>query len=182
MNRIVRFVLGVVLGGVIAGVTGFGLYSHYYGNSLGDSDVADQTLPANLELTDLSGHKHKLSQWRGRLLLINFWATWCGPCKKEIPMLAKAQKKYSARGFQIIGPAVDDPTAVRQEATLLGIDYPVMVGTPEQMISLMNTLGNQPGGLPFSVLVSADGKIIERHLGEFGRKELNTLIEQNLPG
>ncbi len=182
MSRSLRFVLGVVLGGIIAGVTGFGLYSHYYGKTLGDSDVADQTLPANLEFTDLSGRKHHVSEWRGHLLLINFWATWCGPCKKEIPVLAKAQKEYGARGFQVIGPAVDDPAAVRQEKTLLGIDYPVMVGTPEQMISLMNTLGNQPGGLPFSVLVSADGHIIQRHLGEFDAKELNTLIEQNLPG
>lgn len=182
MNRTVRFFLGVALGGIIAGVVGFGLYSHYYGKSFGNSNVADQTLPANVVLTDLSGHEHKLSQWRGHLLLINFWATWCGPCKKEIPILAKAQKQYGARGFQIIGPAVDDPSTVRQEAKLLGIDYPVMVGTPEQMISLMNTLGNQPGGLPFSVLVSADGHIIQRHLGEFGRKELNSLIQQNLPG
>lgn len=182
MNRIMRFVLGVVLGGVIAGVTGFGLYSYYYGNGSGDNDIADQVLPANLELTDLNGHKHTLGEWRGHLLLINFWATWCGPCKKEIPLLAKAQKRYAAQGLQIIGPAVDDPTTVRQEASLLGIDYPVMVGTPEQMISLMSTLGNQPGGLPFSVLVSPDGRVIQRHLGEFGSKELNTLIEQNLPG
>ena len=181
MNSTVRFTLGVLLGGVIAGATAFGLYSHFYGKPFGD-DIADQMLPANLSMTDLAGKKHEVSEWRGHLLLINFWATWCGPCKKEIPALVAAQKKYGSRGFQVIGPAVDDPDAVRQESQLLGIDYPVMVGTPESMIGLMNSLGNQPGGLPFSVLVSADGRIIQRHLGEFDAHDLNTLIEQNLPG
>jgi len=176
-----RFVVGVVLVGVIAGATGFGLYWHYMGGGRIDDD-AHQSLPAGLAMTDLDGHVHKLSEWRGHLLLINFWATWCGPCKKEIPALVQAQKAYGARGFQVIGPAVDDPTAVRQEQALLGIDYPVMVGTPETMIGLMNTLGNQPGGLPFSVLVSPDGAILQRHLGEFDPKDLNALIQQYLPG
>lgn len=182
MNQNLRFALAVVLVGIIAGATGFGLYSYYNGKTFGGNDVANQTLPAHIELTDLDGRKHKFSEWRGHLLLINFWATWCGPCRKEIPELAQAQTKYGSRGFQIIGPAVDDPTAVRQEVKALGINYPVMVGTPEEMISLMNTLGNQPAGLPFSVLVSADGHIIQRHLGEFDATELNTLIKQNLPG
>lgn len=180
MNTTIRFLVGAMVAGVIAGVTGFGLY-YYLGPGAGESDLASQQLPADMKFTDLAGKTHTLEEWRGRLLLINFWATWCGPCRKEIPDLVKAQKTYGSRGFQIIGPAVDDPTAVRQEKDLLGIDYPIMTGTPETMISLMGHLGNRPGGLPFSVLVGADGHVIERHLGAFDPKDLNTLIVENLP-
>lgn len=180
MNSTLRFFSGVILAGVVAGATGYALY-RYYGPSLGQTIAADKPLPGDLQFTDLAGKVHKLKEWRGRLLLINFWATWCGPCRKEIPILVKAQERFGPHGFQIIGPAVDDPAAVRQEKDVLGIDYPIMTGTPETMISLMDTLGNGPGGLPFSVLVGADGRVIERHLGEFDANDLEKLIEQNLP-
>ena len=124
---------------------------------------------------------HKLDEWHGKLLLLNFWATWCTPCLHEIPELVKLQKQYAARGLQIIGPAVDDPGAVRSMLGPLGINYPVLTGTPDGMIDLMEKLGNGPGGLPFSVVVSPDGLLIDRHLGEFTPAELSKLIEQHLP-
>ncbi|MDN5874634.1 MAG: TlpA family protein disulfide reductase [Sinobacteraceae bacterium] len=190
MAKLLRFFAGAVVLGVAAGGTAFGLY-YYFGNGSESSNnasavastaTADKQLSASMQFTDLEGHTHELKQWRGKLLLINFWATWCVPCRKEIPYLAKAQKRYGPHGFQVIGPAVDDPKAVRAQMQSLGIDYPVMTGTPEAMINRMDTLGNRLGALPFSVLVGPDGRVIDRHLGAFSSKELNLLIEHNLPG
>ena len=115
------------------------------------------------------------------MVILNFWATWCTPCLHEIPDLVKLQKQYAARGLQIVGPAVDDPDSVKSMLTPLGIDYPVLTESPDVMIDLMEKLGNGPGGLPFSLLISPDGRIIRRQLGEFGTGELEGLVQKNLP-
>lgn len=192
MTKPLRFFAGAIVVGIVAGATAYGLY-YYFGPSTagagamvsgtpGTVAMADKVLPESLQFTDLNGHTHTLGQWRGKLLLINFWATWCVPCRKEIPFLEAAQKRYGPHGFQVIGPAVDDPKAVRRQLQALGITYPVMTGTPETMISLMTTLGNQPGALPYSVLVGPKGHVIKRQLGAFSLKQLDTLIEHHLPG
>ncbi|HEU0196208.1 MAG TPA: TlpA disulfide reductase family protein [Nevskiaceae bacterium] len=180
MRTTLRFMAAAVVAGVVAGVTGFTLY-HYYGHNLDTQIAAGEPLPGDIHFTGLNGQHYALKQWRGKLVLINFWATWCVPCRKEIPLLVQAQRQWGSKGLQIIGPAVDDPTAVRQKMPALGIDYPVMTGSPESMIALMSTLGNAPGGLPFSVLIAPDGRVVERHLGEFDAAGLKRLIEQNLP-
>ena len=86
-----------------------------------------------------------------------------------------------ARGFQLVGPAVDDIEDARRAAPGLKFNYPVAVGTPEAMLDLMTQLGNEQGGLPFSVLIGADGRVLERQLGEYSEVELAALIEKNLP-
>lgn len=185
MSKIVRVALAALLAGIILGVLAVGIYEHLFSSPSGVSqtaaeNVAPETLPTNVKLTDLRGHSYRFSHWHGRLLLVNFWASWCGPCKREIPLLIKMQKKYGAQGFQIVGPAVDTRAAARRTSHRLHIDYPVLTGTPAEMIPLMNKLGNEPGGLPFSVLVSPNGQILERHLGMFGHRELEKLIKANL--
>ncbi|HEX7381236.1 MAG TPA: TlpA disulfide reductase family protein [Nevskiaceae bacterium] len=185
MARIVRLFSAAIVAGVVAGATGFALY-RYVGPSSGSSSSAPAASATTVALADitftgLDGQTHRLADWHGKLLLVNFWATWCAPCRVEIPALVAAQKKYGARGFQVIGPAVDDPAAVRAQLGELGIDYPVMTGTPEEMIRTMGALGNDPGALPFSVLIGADGHIITNHLGAFSAAQLDTLIREHLP-
>jgi thiol-disulfide isomerase/thioredoxin len=114
-------------------------------------------------------------------LLVNFWASWCTPCLDEIPELIKAQQKYADRGLQIIGPAVDDADSARKIQSKMGMSYPILIGTPEQLIGLMSQLGNAPGGLPFTVLADADGRILATQLGQFSTGELTPFIEQHLP-
>lgn len=142
----------------------------------------DEAPPPGLAFTDLDGAEHRLEQWHGKLLLINFWATWCTPCIEEIPELVKLQKQYGGRGLQIIGPAVDDADAARAAMSSLGIDYPVMTGSVEALTAAMEKLGNDKGALPFSVVVSPEGRIIERHLGQFSAAELQALVQPRLPG
>jgi len=141
----------------------------------------NERLPAGIALTDLDGRRYSLDDYQGKLRLINFWATWCAPCLNEIPMLVKMQARYGARGFQLIGPAVDDLDEAKRAAPGLKFNYPLAAGAPEDMLELMATLGNDQGGLPFSVLVAADGRIIERQLGEYSEADLTALIDRHLP-
>jgi thiol-disulfide isomerase/thioredoxin len=174
-----RSTLLIVVACVIAAAAGFGVY-HYTRGGAG-AEAVNQPLPQGVELTDLDGHSHGFQDWHGKLLLVNFWATWCTPCLHEIPELVKLQTQYAAQGLQVIGPAVDDPDSVRSMLKPLGINYPVLTGTTDGMIDLMEKLGNGPGGLPFSVLVSPDGRIIERQLGEFTPAQLSELLGKHLP-
>ena len=143
--------------------------------------AANERMPAGLKLADLDGRAFSLDDYKGKLLIVNFWATWCAPCLHEIPVLVKMQERYGAQGFQLVGPAVDDIEDARRAAPGLKFNYPVAVGTPEAMLDLMTQLGNEQGGLPFSVLIGADGRVLERQLGEYSEVELAALIEKNLP-
>ncbi|WP_293374634.1 TlpA disulfide reductase family protein [Nevskia sp.] len=143
--------------------------------------TANEQAPASAMLTDLDGRAFTLADYKGKLVIVNFWATWCAPCLHEIPVLVKMQERYAARGFQLIGPAVDDIEEARRAAPGLKFNYPVAVGSPEAMLDLMTQLGNEQGGLPFSVVIAPDGRVLERQLGEYSEIELAALIEENLP-
>lgn len=149
---------------------------------VGSTPAGDnERLPAGLKLAELDGRAFSLDDYRGKLLIVNFWATWCAPCLHEIPVLVQMQARYGAKGLQIIGPAVDDIEDTRRAAPGLQFNYPVAVGTPEDILDLMTKLGNEQGGLPFSVAIAADGRVLERQLGEYSEAELVALIEKNLP-
>lgn len=163
--------LGVI--GFVAAATGFWLSTH-----LTREPAAPVIAPA-LTLNDLNGKPHTLTDWRGKLLLVNFWATWCAPCIDEIPLLVQAQKEYGPRGLQIIGPAMDEITSITPMAARLGINYPLMADFA-QVDTAMRLLGNEHGGLPYSVLISHDGLIVKTILGGVKKDELQRLIETHL--
>lgn len=134
----------------------------------------------DIALTDLSGKIHHLSDYRGKLLLVNFWASWCAPCIDELPQLVEAQGRFAARGLQVIGPALDDAASVQPMAQRMHVNYPVMADYA-QVEAALHALGDTQGALPFSVLIGVDGKIIKIVLGGFKKNELGLLIEQHLP-
>jgi len=174
-----NLVIGLVAA-IIAAAAGYAAY-RYWGPQ-NTSSLSGQSFPSMAGLTDLEGHPRTIKDWQGQLVLVNFWATWCGPCLKEIPDLAQAQDKYRDRGLQLIGPAVDDPENVKSMVASLKFNYPVLVDpSSDEMIKTMETLSNTVGGLPFSVLVGPDGKIIAEHLGPFTSEQLIALVEPNLP-
>ena len=129
----------------------------------------------DLQFQGLDGRAHKLSEWNGKLLLLNFWATWCTPCLKEIPLLVETQTRYAANSLQIVGIAMDQVDLVRQFSERLKMNYPVLVGDAEVMTA-MDALGDQLGAFPFSVLISPDGQILERISGGLSREEIDRLI------
>lgn len=175
-------ILMLVAAGLLAATAGHFYRQHGAAASAEPAVAAGPPLPAATQLTDLDGTRHSFGEWRGKLLLVNFWATWCAPCLKEIPLLVQVQKDYGPRGLQIVGPAIDDPDEVRKAAKgPLAINYPVIVGTQEQMLGLLNEVGNTVGALPFTLLVAADGTVVHQQLGEFSVDELRKLVEAHLP-
>jgi thiol-disulfide isomerase/thioredoxin len=142
------------------------------GGAGGGADAA--TLLA-LTLPDAAGKAEPLAQWRGKLLFVNFWATWCAPCREEMPEFVRAQREFGGRGLQFVGIAVDDAAKVRQFADEIDLNYPALVGGYGAM-ELSRTLGNQYMALPFTIVVGRDGLIVHTQLGPLNEDKLRQLI------
>jgi thiol-disulfide isomerase/thioredoxin len=112
-----------------------------------------------------------LADWRGKPLLVNFWATWCPPCVEELPMLNAFHAAQSPRGWQVVGLAVDQPSAVRTFLQKLPLSFPVgMAGLAGTELS--RSLGNATGGLPFTVVFDAQGLVVHRKIGQVSESDL----------
>ncbi len=138
----------------------------------------DQTSVMSLPdftLPDVSGQPHAISEWQGKLRVINFWATWCGPCLKEIPEFIALQEQYADKGLQFIGIAVDSPEAVATYLSSININYPILVGDMPA-ISIAHQLGNNIDAVPFTVIVNQQGQIIHQHAGEFSKEQILEII------
>lgn len=115
-------------------------------------------------MPDAQGTQQALSQWKGKPLLVNFWATWCGPCVKEMPELSQLQASGKYKDLQVIGIGIDSPSNIAEFTKKFKIAYPLYVdgvgGT-----ELARQFGNAQGGLPFTVLIGADGQVKKTYLG-----------------
>ena len=126
-------------------------------------------------LPDVAGRTRRLSEWHGKVVLCNFWATWCAPCREEIPMLIDLRERYAAQGFEVVGIAIDNVDKVRQFASLMKISYPVLIAEADGL-DLMRRVGNGGGGLPYTVLTDRSGAIVRRKLGALKATELEELL------
>lgn len=113
-----------------------------------------------------------LSQWQGKPLLLNFWATWCPPCVKEMPLLDRFHQRWSAQGLTVVGLAVDAPAPVRAFLEKTPVSFPIAMAAATGT-DLSRQWGNRQGGLPFSVLVDPGSQILERHVGEINPTTLD---------
>jgi len=129
-----------------------------------------------VRLPDIDGRPQTIEQWRGRVLVVNFWATWCAPCREEIPALMRVQEKLAARGLQIVGIAIDDIDKVRPYVAELKINYPILVGGLDG-IELTRQAGNRLGGLPFTVVFDRKGGAAHSQLGGVNQQKLEALLE-----
>ena len=118
-----------------------------------------------------NGETVRLSDWRGKPLLVNFWATWCPPCVHELPLLNAFHDAQAPKGWQLVGLAVDQPSAVRNFLQKLPLRFPVgMAGLAGTELS--RSLGNATGGLPFTVVFGAEGSVIHRKIGQVSEADL----------
>jgi len=125
---------------------------------------------------DLSGAKRTLREWQGRVLVCNFWATWCAPCREEIPMLVAVRGAFAAKGAEVVGIGIDQASKVDEFAKTYGITYPVLIADARAM-ELMSRLGNGPGGLPYTVVLDRLGAVVHRRLGALARAELEEVLK-----
>lgn len=124
--------------------------------------------------TGLDGAELELSRWRGKPLLVNFWATWCPPCVKELPEINQFYNESKGRGWQVLGLAIDQTEPVQTFLKKTPLDFPVALAGPEGL-GLVRELGNPAGGLPFSLVFDERGEISWRRLGVTRLEELRAL-------
>jgi thiol-disulfide isomerase/thioredoxin len=122
-------------------------------------------------MPDAAGKPADMKQWKGRPLVLNFWATWCAPCVEEMPELTALQNELQPGKIQILGIGIDNPASVSAFADKYKIAYPLYVAGMEGS-ELSRQLGNQAGGLPFTVLIDANGKVKKTYLGRLKMDEL----------
>jgi len=139
----------------------------------------DRRPAANFSLKDANGAQVGLADYKGKVVLLNFWATWCPPCRREIPLFIELQERYGKQGLQIIGIAVDNPEAVARYWQEMHINYPLLLAD-ETTYELMAAYGNRQGGLPYSVLITADGRIAGVKIGAYAREELELALKSHL--
>lgn len=130
-------------------------------------------------LPDLDGQMRSISEWDGKVIALNFWATWCPPCLKEIPEFVSLQAKYQAAGLQFIGVALQKPEDVRQFVAEHGMNYPVMTGELE-VIKLAESYGNHIGALPYTVIIDRNGQVAHVKPGVLPTEEAESIINRLL--
>lgn len=127
-------------------------------------------------LPDIAGTERNLSEWQGKNRLINFWATWCAPCRREIPLLKAFQDEQSGNGFQVLGIAVDYPEEVSAYNETARFNYPVLVGQQKAM-AVAESSGIEFIGMPFTMFVAADGEYLSAFIGELHEKHLAQVVD-----
>lgn len=169
MQKII-LVIGVA---ILAASLGFALYSRQV---VTDTPVAaNVTVIVEFSLADLNGEQHSISEWQGSHRIINFWATWCAPCRREIPLLKAFQEQHGAQGFQVIGIAVEFPEPVIAYAEAAQFNYPILVGEQDAMAAAESS-GVSFIGLPFTMVVARDGTLIGAHMGEIHQQHLDDFV------
>jgi len=160
----------IVLASVIA------LSGGVFVRSFSEQEQQKVSTPAlELNLPDIKGNPRSLSEWQGKIRIINFWATWCPPCLKEIPEFIRLQTEFIDKNVQFIGIAIEEKQTVEQYLKNNPVNYPMLIGG-DKAIALSQQLGNIVNAVPFSLIVNQQGQIIHRQPGELSREKIIEII------
>jgi len=157
-------------------VSALALVGGIFVQTLSVKNETNTAIPAlEINLPDITGKQRSISEWQGKIQIINFWATWCPPCLKEIPEFIKLQAEYKDKNVQFIGIAIEDQAAVEQYLKTIAVNYPMLIAGDEG-ISLSQQLGNIVNAVPFTLIVNQHGQIIHRQPGELSNEKIIEII------
>ena len=176
-----QFIAIAVSGLLIGAGVGAGLK---YLDRVNEKEIASKLPAPKRELShlpafnyiDTTGEIRHTTEWTDNIIVLNFWATWCPPCRKEMPLFVELQEKYEKENVKFVGIAIDEEEAVKQFGETYGLNYPSLVGDITAT-TLSLDLGNRYQALPFTVIAEPDGKIVLRHMGEITREQLEPKIK-----
>ncbi|MBX9848836.1 MAG: TlpA family protein disulfide reductase [Rhodocyclaceae bacterium] len=170
---------------IIAVATGAAALGFYVGKPKIESpSPATQATPeaqdaaqklANLSIFTAQGQPVSLRQWQGKVLVVNFWATWCPPCREEMPEFSRVHEQLNAKGVQFVGIGIDTPDNIINFEKAHPVSYPLLMGTYETL-KLTAELGNTSSALPFTVILDREGKVAHTKMGKLSEAELNRLL------
>jgi peroxiredoxin len=132
-----------------------------------------------LSLPDAEGVTQRMEQWRGKVVVVNFWATWCEPCREEMPEFVRVQRELGPKGLQFVGIAVDQTDKVAAFAKELELNYPALIGGYDAM-ELSRNLGNRLVALPFTIIIDRQGRIAHTQLGPLKKTQLLSIVDKLL--
>ena len=166
----------------IIGIWGGNLLINQISNKSEDSRVTQKftSRPApEFNLPDIEGNVHNSHEWDGKVVVLNFWATWCPPCIRETPAFVELQEQYGAAGVQFIGIAIDKKEAVQEFMDTYGVNYPMLIGETNA-IKIAKSYGNRFGALPYTVIINRQGEIHLIQNGEMAHEKAEKNIKQLL--
>jgi len=130
-----------------------------------------------LTLPDLGGQRQSIAQWRGKILVVNYWASWCAPCVEEIPAFSRLQRQYAAQGVQFVGIGIDNVENMQAFVKATPISYPLLVADP----AASQMPGLQIKGLPYTLVIGPDGRVQGSRLGRLDESRLNSILQRLAP-
>lgn len=133
----------------------------------------------DFNLSDVDGQQRQISEWQGKTLVLNFWATWCAPCREEIPAFVELQDQYRSDGLQFVGIALQEAEEVRGFLQEFNVNYPSLVGSAD-VIKIAKQLGNDIGALPYTVVIDRSGIISFTHRGPLLKSDAERVIQSLL--
>jgi thiol-disulfide isomerase/thioredoxin len=174
---------GIVIVAVAALAAGAGFYAYQQRNQSVPVPLPAAPMPTvklaatvpDFSLADRTGQLRSLHDWNGKALIVNFWATWCAPCRKEIPLLQKLQRERAGEGFQVVGIAADFRDKVLAYADEMQIEYPLLIGEQEALDAAA-AFGIEAVGFPFTIFTDTRGRIVVSHMGELTQAEADLIL------
>lgn len=182
LNRTHLLVVALALAGALGGFLA-GNWLRTAPETQRDSRQLIGTPAPALGLPDLAGRQRTLQEWRGRVVLLNFWASWCPPCVEEMPLLDRTAQQFAGKGLVVVGIAADTPAATRDFLAQHPVGYPILIDDPEAPARGSDaslTYGNTRSVLPYSVLIGRDGRILAQRFGNFSENGLSAWLQPHL--
>ena len=153
---------------------------HFAINPISNKSGLSGTALFNASLTDAQGVKQNLNQYKGKIIVVNFWATWCPPCREEMPELSLLQQEYKNKNVVVLGIAEDELAPVKEYLQSSPVTYPIFI-TDNQNMNLGTNLGNDKAVLPYTVIINSDGSGIDTFFGRITKELLEKSIQNLLP-